>query len=42
MIGASSNASPAETQQQRRQQVVHRNTADAATKEMTLDRYLEI
>jgi len=35
MTGASSNASPEGTQQQRRQQLVHREAANVVTKNMT-------
>ena len=41
-MGASSNMPPAETQLQPRKHLVHRNTANAATENMTLDIQLRI
>jgi len=40
--GASHNVPPGETQQQRRDQVVHRNATIVATKNMTQDAHLQI
>jgi len=42
MTGASYNASLEVTQQQHTQQLVHREAADAAIKNMTLDTHLNI
>ena len=39
--GASSNAAPVETQLQRRHQLVHRDTAIAATNNMAQDAHLK-
>jgi len=41
-MGASFNASLGGTQQQCRHQLVHRNTANAATENMTQDAHLKI
>jgi len=40
--GASHNAPPGETQQQRRQQLLHRDAVIVATKNMTLDAHSKI
>ena len=42
MTGTSSNTPPAETQLQRRHHLVHRDAANAATENMTLDAQLKI
>ena len=42
MTGSSNNAPPSEPQQQRRHQLVHRDTAIVATKNMNQDVHLKL